>query len=306
MARKTRSGGRGGRGSLPSPGVRFGEDLRGRLEACVDHRARGGNREAGGRGSWIGAGVEVEGRRPYRPGEDVRTLDWELLARDDRPFVRTLRREAGERWGVAVDTSASMGLGEPGKLQAAAELAAGLCAVGLASGAEVVVLESRGGRGEVLRRPADLERCLVYLEGLEAGEGRGLDALGTDPRWRDTDTLFCLGDALPSIPVDGPPNGSGPSLRPFLGAGRRVGFHQVLSPEERGVVPWDAGEWILVDPEGGGELTVGIDAETLGAYRRELLLWIEATRSSVTRMGAHFWLLPSDGRFEERLRECLG
>lgn len=300
MVRESRATGRRDPGPLPAPGVRFGADFRARLESCVHGQVRGGGREAAGLGSVVGAGVEVEGRRPYRPGEDVRTLDWELLARDDRPFVRTLRREAGVRWGIAIDTSASMGLGRPGKLQAAAELAGGLCAVGLASGVEVVMIESGAARGDVLRRPTDLERGLAFLEGLVASGDRGVEVLGSDPRWRGTDTLHALGDALPSKP------GAGwPEFLPFARPGRRVGFLQVLSPEERGEIPGAPRDLIYVDPERGAELEVAIDPELLIRYRRELERWTDAARRALTRMGARLGLLPTDGRFEDILAEWL-
>src|SRR5262249_34167570 len=103
---------------LPSPGGRFAPDLLarvGRLGArLASLRER---REGAGRARLFGAGEEFVGHRPYQTGEDLRALDWNLLARLGRPFVRVAAREASEHWAVCLDTSASMGVGVPGKLQ---------------------------------------------------------------------------------------------------------------------------------------------------------------------------------------------
>ena len=112
---------------LDSPGVAFGADFLARLARCTARlRAAGGRREGGAGGLQAAGGLEFLGYRPYRPGESARALDWGLYARLDRPFVRLARRESGERWALLLDASASMGVGRPGKLQAAAEVAAAL------------------------------------------------------------------------------------------------------------------------------------------------------------------------------------
>ena len=125
-------------GLLPSPGVRFGSDYLRRVGGLVGRMAGIAERREGrGRAALYGAGEEFVGYRAYRPGESLAALDWNLLARLDRPFVRVAKREASESWAILIDTSASMGVGVPGKLQCAAELAAALCATGSRASAEM-------------------------------------------------------------------------------------------------------------------------------------------------------------------------
>ena len=40
-----------------------------------------------------GRGVEFEVVRPYQIGDDVRTIDWNVTARYDEPFVKLFREE---------------------------------------------------------------------------------------------------------------------------------------------------------------------------------------------------------------------
>ena len=38
-----------------------------------------------------GRGIEFEEVRPYQVGDDVRTIDWNVTARQDAPFVKLFR-----------------------------------------------------------------------------------------------------------------------------------------------------------------------------------------------------------------------
>ena len=40
-----------------------------------------------------GGGVEFDEVRPYVPGDDVRSIDWNVTARSTHPFVKTYRDE---------------------------------------------------------------------------------------------------------------------------------------------------------------------------------------------------------------------
>ena len=83
---------------LPCPGVAFPPEFVGRLER-LSHRVSTARQRREGAGGLrlTGAGEEFVGYRPYRIGEDLRRLDWDLFARLDRPYVRVRRREARRR-----------------------------------------------------------------------------------------------------------------------------------------------------------------------------------------------------------------
>ncbi|HSJ64729.1 MAG TPA: DUF58 domain-containing protein [Gemmatimonadaceae bacterium] len=83
-----------------------------------------------------GASPEFTAYRPYRQGDDPRRLDWKLLARTDRAFLRITSDRATVGTVFVVDASASMAFPEPGrdKWALAVRIAVGLAAVALASG----------------------------------------------------------------------------------------------------------------------------------------------------------------------------
>jgi hypothetical protein len=58
-----------------------------------------------------GRGIEFEEVRPYQPGDDVRTIDWNVTARHGEPFVKLFREERELTVMQLVDVSASQGLG---------------------------------------------------------------------------------------------------------------------------------------------------------------------------------------------------
>ena len=138
--------------ALPCPDVRFAPDYLGRLERLGARlSAARQRREGGGAARLAGGGEEFVGYRPYRAGEDLRQLDWDLFARLDRPYVRISRREAAELWTIHVDASASMGVGPPGKLQKVAEVAGAIASLALRGRAEAQIVvgvdgESRSSR----------------------------------------------------------------------------------------------------------------------------------------------------------------
>ena len=71
---------------VPSPTVRFPADFVSRLGAFAAQLSATREREEVGRRRTLqGEGQEFVGHRPYRPGEDLRKLDWDLYARVDRP-----------------------------------------------------------------------------------------------------------------------------------------------------------------------------------------------------------------------------
>ena len=58
-----------------------------------------------------GAGFDFDEHQPYRPGDDVRRIDWNVTARMDAPFVRHTHAEREMNAVVVMDASRSMSLG---------------------------------------------------------------------------------------------------------------------------------------------------------------------------------------------------
>jgi len=73
-----------------------------------------------------GRGIEFSQVREYQPGDDIRTIDWNVTARSGTPHVKEFIEERDLTVIVAVDVSGSMGFGSVDwrKCDIAAELAA--------------------------------------------------------------------------------------------------------------------------------------------------------------------------------------
>jgi len=73
-----------------------------------------------------GRGMEFDEVRPYVPGDDVRTIDWNVTARHGEPYVKRYVEERELTVLLLVDVSASQDFGSAGrsKREAAVELSA--------------------------------------------------------------------------------------------------------------------------------------------------------------------------------------
>jgi uncharacterized protein (DUF58 family) len=81
------------------------------------------------RSPFTGFSTEFTEYRQYNPGDDLRYLDWRLLARTDRYFIKKYRADTNTQCHLLVDTSASMNYAHASsvtKLQYAQFLAASL------------------------------------------------------------------------------------------------------------------------------------------------------------------------------------
>lgn len=79
------------------------------------------------RSTFRGSGIEFEEVRPYQPGDDVRTIDWNRTAQAGEAYVKTYVEERQLTLSFVVDSSASMDFGS--RAQTKREVAAQLVAL---------------------------------------------------------------------------------------------------------------------------------------------------------------------------------
>src|SRR3954467_15471582 len=107
------------------------KELLAALRKIEIHTARLANENLSGTytSSFKGQGLAFREVRPYQPGDDVRTIDWNVSARMDDTFVKVFVEEREMTVMLVVDVSASERFGTHGgpKSRVAAEVAA-LCA----------------------------------------------------------------------------------------------------------------------------------------------------------------------------------
>ncbi len=74
-----------------------------------------------------GKGMEFDEVRQYQPGDDIRSIDWNVTARTGHPHVKRFTEERELTVMILMDISPSTGFGTVGNLKS--ELAAELCSV---------------------------------------------------------------------------------------------------------------------------------------------------------------------------------
>ena len=151
-----------------------------------------------------GRGMEFDTVREYVPGDEIRSIDWNVTARSDAPFVKTFCEERELTILLAVDISASGAFGSQkiSKIETAVEVAAVLMftslqnndKVGLLFFADDIVkyIPPRKGRGNVLR----LIREMLATEPVksETNIAKALEYIGRVQRRRSV--VFVLSDFL--------------------------------------------------------------------------------------------------------------
>ncbi|MCD6312117.1 MAG: DUF58 domain-containing protein [Elusimicrobia bacterium] len=132
--------------------------------------------------SFKGKGIEFSEVRPYAPGDDVRSIDWNITARMNYPYVKEFTEERQLSVLFMLDIGASMHFGttDKSKREFASEVASLLAwtsarngdKVGLIlfSGSVEKYIPPRKGRFHIMR----IIREMLYAE----PEGRGSDIQG--------------------------------------------------------------------------------------------------------------------------------
>ena len=218
-----------------------------------------------------GHSVEFADYRAYGVGDDLRYVDWNIYARTDRLHVKLFVDEEDLCLHLLVDGSASMGFGEPRKLDHAVRVAAALGFVGLVNLERVGVAVLRGRVAEgwpPARGRNQVPGLLGFLAGVRAAGGTGLDAALMDyaMRAREPGLAVVISDLLD-------PGGWETGVRALLKHRFDVHLVHVLAPEE--MSPDLAGDLRLIDGETGEVRDLSVDGDALRGYRERLRQFLE-------------------------------
>lgn len=133
------------------------------------------------RSPFHGFSVEFSEYRPYARGDDPRFLDWKVMARSDRAFIKKFEDETNLRAHLLLDRSQSMIYGSAGytKQEYAATFAATLAyfLMGQNDAVGLTTFDQKVDQHIPARnRPGQLRRLMLQLEKAPAGEGTNLGA----------------------------------------------------------------------------------------------------------------------------------
>ena len=239
-----------------------------RLRVMMKQPVRGGLK-GGRRSVRRGQSVEFADYRDYALGDDLRQLDWNVLGRLEKLFVKLFVEEEDVTVTFLVDASPSMAFGRPQKLLFAKRAAAALGYIGLASEDRVVVSALSGrvarrqsglrGSGRVFRLLANLS-SINPVDGptdlLAAARHAAAQASGRGVVVLISDLLDPSAERV---------------VRDLAATGSDLIVLHVLSPEE--LDPPLEGDLRLVDSETGESVDVTVDLTTVDAYKARLAAW---------------------------------
>lgn len=231
-----------------------------------------------------GQSVEFADFRNYVAGDDLRFIDWNLYARLDKLFLKLFLEEEDLHFYTLIDSSASMGFGNPTKLEYATQLAAALGFIGLCRTDRVRIetfATTHRNPSPVLRGRRSLWRMLEYLQEIEAESQISL-AEGVKN--------FCLRNSGKGILVlitdlmD--KAGYETALRYLVAQRMDVYLIHTLSPEE--LNPELQGDLKLVDCEDHDVAEITVSKPLLDRYRRTLTAFVDGAREFCLRRGMSY------------------
>jgi uncharacterized protein (DUF58 family) len=242
-----------------------------------------------------GISPEFTEYRPYHQGDDPRRLDWKLLARTDRAFLRITNDRATLGTTLLLDASGSMAfpLATQGKWEQACRIAIGLAAVAHSAGDPVgVIVPGEKGVAELpprTRRGVIAEAARLLETIIPAGSASLVPALALV---RPTHRVVLLADFL----------GDGDALlraaRERITAGGDVLAIHIVAREE--LDPPDAAI-IAIDPE-HPELERSLVVETREGYRAAFATWRAELARAWREAGAAYFEVPDDEATDHAVR----
>jgi uncharacterized protein (DUF58 family) len=247
-----------------------------------------------------GISIEFADYREYADGDDLRHLDWNVLARLATPVTKTYRDEEDLAVHLLVDTSPSMQFGEPTKQESAKRYACAFGFLGLAGG-DAVYPRAIGIRERplpALRGRSSFYRLNLWAEKLT--ESGSTMSLGASLRQFAAASVRA---GLVILITDGLDPDIASAVRIVAGRGHELLFLQILSREE--LDPDLEGDLRLLDGEGGVPVELTANSSALKEYRQRLEAHNTALRDAVLRVGGRHALVCPDEDFEKVLTNTL-
>jgi uncharacterized protein (DUF58 family) len=255
------------------------------------------------RSPYHGFSVEFAEHRQYMPGDPLRHLDWRVLAKSDRKYIKQYEEETNLRAMLLVDTSASMGYGSHGvtKLDYARQLAAALAYLMLRQNDAVGMFAFATGRAELIPPRSTMGHArplLLLLERLTPGGttdfASSLHSLAE--RMNRRGLVVLISDLLDD------PERIAQAIHHFRHKKHEVLVFHVLDPQE---VAFDfEREAVYVDLETGERVTTR-PQELRPDYRARVNAWRDQIRQFCVEKRADYVPLTTDQPFDRALLEYL-
>jgi len=276
-----------------------------------------GLRAGGHRSPFHGFSAEFQQHRPYRVGDDLKYLDWKILARTDRLYSRQFRETTSMSVMIVLDASASMAFPEQGvsKFRYGQVIAASLAYLIAAQGDAVgLMTTSHPPRG---LRPDPIGQRTDRLTYLPAKGGRlhlrsliaQIDQLTPGGSWQP-DRVIARGAELlkrrGAVVVISDFYDDDPAtrreLRRVASRGHDVAALQLVSPAET-TFPY-SGDLDVEDLESGERRLLNAGADG-GTYRSAHAEFLATWEKQARRDGIDYALMSTEQPPQQALRGYL-
>jgi uncharacterized protein (DUF58 family) len=234
----------------------------------------------------VGSSLELHDFREYQPGDDLRHLDWNAVARTGRLILRVRKEEIAPRVEILVDASRSMAISER-KRERTRELAALFLRLGRAQGLSPAL---HWISQEPRRVSADAAIPEEFAARLALPELAGRLPL------RPCGVRILVSDLLFSSALS-------PFLRRLADGTGRLALVQVLDPEDEEPSGGDGAR--LVDSETDEALDRLLSWDVLARYRRRLAAHLAAIDAEARKVRAAVCRASAGRSLEELAREAL-
>lgn len=278
----------------------------------LSRRSFPGQSKAERRSRKMGSSLEFADYRNYVPGDDLRSIDWNIYGRSDKLFLKLFEEEEDLHIYLLVDASASMRWTaldprtdaplRPSKLDLARRLAGTLAYIGLANLDRVSVQffsERLGADLGMGRGKSHFHNVVKFLEQLpeEAGEtdlARSLRAFGQRTKRRGL--VLILSDFFD-------PRGYEEALNFLLYQRFEIQLIQLLDPAE--LTPRVLGDLRLTDAETGGTYEVTVNEGLVRAYEQEFGTFLAGLDAFCRRRQIGYRRATTDLPFEDFVLRML-
>jgi len=255
------------------------------------------------RSPYHGFSVEFAEHRQYMPGDPLRHLDWKVLAKSDRKYIKQYEEETNLRAMLLVDTSASMGYGSHGitKLDYSRQLAAALAYLMLRQNDAVGMFAFASGQGEQIPPRSTMGHVrplLLLLERLTPGGGTNFASSlhSLAERMTRRGLVVILSDLLDE------PDRIEQAIHHFRHRKHEVLVFHVLDPQE---VSFNfEREAVYVDMETSERVTTR-PQELRSDYRARVGEWRDRIRQYCIEKNAGYVPLTTDQPYDRALLEYL-
>lgn len=258
--------------------------------------------DRGEHASWrSGPSLEFLDYRKYHIGDDFRYIDWNVFGRLDKLFIKLFRAEENQAIHILMDTSRSMGFGEPTKDIYAKKITAALSYIGLTHLDNVRVTAFSHKLGDSMmpvKSGLAYSRILDYLHAIRP---KGKTHINVSlSKYAETHEGAGIAIVLSDL-MD--PNGFEEGLEALSRAKWEISIIHVLDHQE--IFPSDTGHIILKEIEKGDKVNLTVDRSILALYHKKFQDFIDRIKAFCLDNAIDYYLCDTSIPFEDLLLDYI-